>query len=253
MNRISTAVLALSASLLLGAATLPQSARAEGTLMPFASVLKGERNFLSGYDPRNTDGTYNVVIEMPAGTIAKYAVNRATGLMELEQKDGGPSYVQYLPVPANFGSVPHTLIAGTGNLKAIVLGPALPRGSVVKGRLIGSLNVADDAGARMQAIFVADNTPFADVKSLADLDARFPGVPAILQTWAANADGKAKSSIAFKGRAQSIPLVGGAILAYEEAMVTEADKRPLDANGNPQLYRWPGAKNVGGKRQRGRL
>jgi hypothetical protein len=27
--------------------------------------------------------------------------------------------------------------------------------------------------------------------------------------------------------------------------VTEADKRALDDKGNPYLYRWPGAKNIG--------
>jgi inorganic pyrophosphatase len=238
------AVVGLSTAFLLCAATLPQTVQSQEILTPYASVLKGERNFLAGYDPRNADGTYNVVIEIPAGTTAKYGVNRATGLMELEQKNGEPSFVEYLGYPANYGFIPHTTTAKNDSLKVLVLGPAMPRGSVVKGRLIGVLSVTDATGTKDQAIIVTDNTPFADLRSVADLDAKFPGAKAILQTWFANFNGAAATT-GFKGRAEAIPLVGGAILAYESAMVTDADKRPLDAKGNPQLYRWPGAKNVG--------
>ena len=39
--------------------------------------------------------------------------------------------------------------------------------------------------------------------------------------------------------------IGDAILDFETSVVTEADKRPLDEKGNPYLYRWPGAKNIG--------
>jgi len=245
MKKTSIVTIGLSAAFLLAAAMLPQPAYSQEVLTPFVSVLKGERNFLSGFDPRNADGTYNVVIEIPAGTTAKYEVNRATGLMELEQKNDAPRFVQYLAYPANYGFIPHTLTAKNDDFKALVLGPAVPRGSLVKGRLIGVLSVVDASGTKDRAIIVTDNTPFAYLRSIADLDEKFPGATAILQTWFANFNGATNASTAFKGRADAIPLVGGAILAYENAVVTEADKRPLDANGNPQLYRWPGAKNIG--------
>jgi hypothetical protein len=42
-----------------------------------------------------------------------------------------------------------------------------------------------------------------------------------------------------------VKLLGDAVLDYENSVITEADKRPLDPKGNPYLYRWPGAKNIG--------
>jgi len=250
MNKTSMTAIGLGVALFLSAAIVPQSAFSEQALTPVISVLKGEQNFLSGYDPRNKDGTYNVVIEIPAGTTAKYETNRDTGYLELEQKNGQPRFIQYLGYPANYGSIPRSMTQKGDGFRALVLGPALPRGSVVKGRLIGALSLVESGGIKERAIIVTDNTPFAGITSIADLDAKFPGVTSILQTWFTafggyGKDGKPLSTATFKGRAEAIPLVGAAILAYEMAVVTEADKRPLDDKGNPQLYRWPGAKNVG--------
>ena len=86
---------------------------------------------------------------------------------------------------------------------------------------------------------------------IAELDAKFPGVTTILQTWFTSYKGYGKdgklmlSSTGFKDRASAIKLIGDAILDYEMSVVTEADKRPLDPKGNPYLYRSPLAKNIG--------
>lgn len=250
MKKTSITALGLGIALLFSAGMLPQTALAQDVLTPVVSVLKGEQSLLSGYDPRNKDGTYNVVIEIPAGTTAKYETDRTTGMLELEQKNGEPRFIQYLGYPANYGAIPRSTTEKGESVKAIVLGAALPRGSVVKGRLIGALSLVDSSGTKGRAIIVTDNTPFARITSIADLDAKFPGVTSILQTWFTSysgygKDGKPASRAGFKGRADTIPIVGAAILAYEMSVVTEADKRPLDEKGNPQLYRWPGAKNIG--------
>ncbi|MBK8573718.1 MAG: hypothetical protein IPN91_14090 [Holophagaceae bacterium] len=44
----------------------------QGLVTPLVSVVKGEKNFKTGYDPINVDGTINAIIEIPAGTTAKY-------------------------------------------------------------------------------------------------------------------------------------------------------------------------------------
>ncbi len=44
---------------------------------------------------------------------------------------------------------------------------------------------------------------------------------------------------------ERLEFLGDAILDFETAAVTDTDKRPLDEKGNPYLYRWPGAKNIG--------
>ena len=255
---MNTKRIALHACLIIalgyGLATVPVNA--QSVAAEHVSVLRGEKNYLSGYDPINLDGTYNVVIEIPAGTTAKYETNNQTGMLELEQKGGAPRYVQYLGYPVNYGAIPRSVMlkskGGDGDsVDVLVLGPAVPRGSVVRGRAIGVLSLVDTGELDDKAIVVMENSPFAKVKSIAELDAKFPGVTTILQTWFTSYKGYGKdgklmlSSPGFKDRATAIKLIGDAILDYEMSVVTEADKRPLDPKGNPYLYRSPLARNIG--------
>ena len=243
-------------ALALGWVAAPMLAAAQDVTSPHVSVLRGEKNYWSGYDPINRDGTYNVVIEIPAGTTDKYETNKDTGMLELEQKNGAPRFVQYLGYPVNYGAIPRSVMlkskGGDGDsVDVLVLGQAVPRGSVVRGRAIGVLSLVDTGERDDKAIIVMENSPFEKVKSIADLDAKFPGVTTILQTWFTSYKGYGKdgklmlSSAGFKDRAAAINLIGDAILDFEMAAVTEADKRPLDPKGNPYLYRSPLAKNIG--------
>jgi inorganic pyrophosphatase len=240
----------------LGWALAPAPAIAQDITTPHVSVIRGEKNYWSGYDPINRDGTYNVVIEIPAGTTAKYETSKETGMLELEQKNGAPRFVQYLGYPVNYGAIPRSVLlkskGGDGDsVDVLALGPAVPRGSVVRGRVIGVLSLVDTGETDDKAVIVMENSPFAKVKSIADLDAKFPGVTTILQTWFTSYKGYGKdgklmlSSTGFKDRAAAIKLIGDAILDFEMSAVTEADKRPLDPKGNPYLYRSPLAKNIG--------
>ena len=240
----------------LGTGLMNATAQVQGYATEHVSVLRGEKNYLSGYDPIILDGTYNVVIEIPAGTTAKYETNKDSGMLELEQKGGAPRYVQYLGYPVNYGAIPRSVLlkskGGDGDsVDVLVLGPAVPRGAVVRGRVIGVLSLVDTGELDDKAIVVMENSPFAKVKSVADLDAKFPGVTSILQTWFTSYKGYGKdgklmlSSTGYKDRAAAIRLIGDAILDYEMSVVTEADKRPLDPKGNPYLYRSPLARNIG--------
>jgi inorganic pyrophosphatase len=251
-NFIKSGVVALA--LLLG--SVPGASALAQNLMPQVSVLKGERNFWTGYDPVNVDGTVNVVIEIAAGTTAKYMVELKSGNIELEQKNGGPRYVQYLGYPCNYGNIPRSMLlkskGGDGDaVDALVLGPSVPTGTVVRGRAIGVMSLIDTGEKDDKVVVVMENSPFASVRSIEELDRKFPGVTSILQTWFTSYKGRDKdgklllSSPGFKGRAETIKLIGDAVLDFENSIVTDADRRPLDEKGNPYLYRWPGAKNVG--------
>lgn len=253
MKKSPRAAFALALAL---AAAAFSTALAAQEVTPYASVLKGEADFLSGYEPINLDGTINAVVEIPAGTTAKYDTNVNTGMIELEQKDGKPRFVQYLGYPCNYGHVPRSVLlkskGGDGDaLDVCVLGMPAPTGSVVKARAVGILILLDNGEVDDKLIAVAQTGPFARVSSLADLDRRFPGVTTILQTWFTHYKGYGKdgklqlTSPGFKGRAVAIKTIGDAVLDFETSVVTEADKRSLDEKGNPYLYRWPGARNIG--------
>ncbi|MDJ0554326.1 MAG: inorganic diphosphatase [Microcoleaceae cyanobacterium MO_207.B10] len=54
------------------------------------------KNLLSGYEPKNPDGTINMVLEIPTGTLAKW---------EVTKPDGKPRVVQYLGYPGNYGMI----------------------------------------------------------------------------------------------------------------------------------------------------
>ncbi len=227
----------------------------QGLVTPVVSVVKGEKSFKNGYDPVNVDGTINAIIEIPAGTTAKYET-LANGTMELEQKDGAPRFVKYLGYPANYGLIPRSVLpkakGGDGDpLDVIVLGPALPTGTVVKCRPLGVMTLVDNGELDDKIILVPVNSAFGSLKGIEDLDKKFPGVTSVLQTWFTSYKGYGKdgklqlSSKGFKGRSAAIKTIGDAVLDYEKSVTTDANRRALDEKGNPRLYRWPGAKNKG--------
>lgn len=256
MNKKLIRSLGVSMVLLLGAAGISQTAFAQNLVTEHTSILKGTKSFWDGYDPINPDGTYNVVIEIPAGTTGKYETNKQNGMLELEQKNGAPRYVQYLGYPVNYGAIPRSILlkskGGDGDgVDVLVLGQSVPRGTVVKGRVIGLLSLMDTGEVDDKAVMVMEGSPFEKVRNIADLDAKFPGVTDILKTWFTSYKGYGKdgqlmlSTTGFKGRADANKFIGDAILDFEYSVTKESDKRPLDENGNPYLYRWPLSKNVG--------
>ncbi|MBK8573719.1 MAG: inorganic diphosphatase, partial [Holophagaceae bacterium] len=168
--------------------------------------------------------------------------------MELEQKDGAPRFVKYLGYPANYGLVPRSVLlkskGGDGDpLDVIVLGPALPTGTIVKCRPIGVLTLVDNGELDDKIILAPVNSVFGSIKGIEELDKKFPGVTGILQTWFTSYKGYGKdgklqlSSKGFKSRSAAIKIIGDAILDYEMSVTTDADRRALDEKGNPFLYR----------------
>jgi inorganic pyrophosphatase len=137
---------------------------------------------------RNADGSVNALIEIPAGTNAKWELRKSDGALAWELRDGRPRVVDYLAYPANYGMIPRTLLAeedgGDGDpLDVIVLGPALDRGAVAPVRVVGVLRLSDGGERDGKLVAVAEGSPFEAVRDIADLDADFPGVTAILETW----------------------------------------------------------------------
>lgn len=160
-------------------------------------ILDTGKNLLKDYAPTNADGTVNVVVEIPAGTIQKWEVSKPRGLLEWEFKNDKPRVVQYLPYPGNYGMIPRTLLpkekGGDGDpLDVIVLGPAVERGTIVKAKIIGVLRLLDNGEQDDKLIAVLSNSPLADVDSIASLNRDFVGISQIVETWFANYKGPGK-------------------------------------------------------------
>lgn len=159
--------------------------------------LVGEAHFLHGFPTLADDGRLNVVVEVPAGSLEKWEVDAESGVMEWEVVDGVPRVVQFLGYPGNYGMVPRTLHArehgGDGDpLDVIVLGAAVPRGSVLAATPIGVLRMSDRGERDEKIVAVVPGSPFEEVRSLEELDARFPGARSILATWFASYKGPGK-------------------------------------------------------------
>jgi inorganic pyrophosphatase len=167
---------------------------AEGVMRLDAMTLVGPKGFLEGYEPVNSDGTVNAVVEIPAGTTAKWEVKSEDGNLHWDVKDDKPRLVEYLGYPVNYGMVPQTQLAesmgGDGDpVDILLLGDALPRGTVVPVRIIGIAKFTDTGERDDKLIVVRDDTPFAEIQDLVELQASFPGVTNIIATWFLNYKG----------------------------------------------------------------
>ena len=185
---IGVAVLTFAGVIL---AQAPQTAETEvaGGLVPEGPYkLVGPRNLLTDFPASTPEGAINVVVEIPAGTTAKWEVEKSDGSLRWEFKNGKPRQVEYLGYPGNYGMVPRTLLpkelGGDGDpVDVLVLRPAVARGEVVEARLVGVLKLVDDGEKDDKLLAVLSDTPLGMATNLQELSAGFPGVTTIVETW----------------------------------------------------------------------
>lgn len=160
-----------------------------------AFTLSGDQDLMA-LEPRGENGQIRAIVEIPAGTSAKWEVSKENpNAVYWEYKNKAPRVVQYLGYPGNYGAIPGTALpkhlGGDGDpLDVIILGQAAPRGEVVNVRLIGVLKMLDDGEQddKLIAVFT-ENSPFSSIENMAQLDATYPGVSNIIGTWFANYKG----------------------------------------------------------------
>ena len=188
---------------------------------PDKYTLVGERSFLSDYPARSEDGRLHVVVEIPAGTTQKWEVDKKDGALRWEFKKGKPRVVSYLGYPGNYGMVPRTLLpeelGGDGDpLDVLVLGPAMPRGSVVRVRVLGVLQMLDGGEKDDKILAVVENSALAQAGSIQELQEQFPGVLTIVETWFENYKGPGEIECSgFLPAADAERVIDEAIRAYE--------------------------------------
>ncbi|MCP3914600.1 MAG: inorganic diphosphatase [bacterium] len=188
------------------------------------------RSYLTGWEPVTPGGFVNVVIEIPAGTNAKWEVDKDDGALKWELNEGKPRVVQYLPYPGNYGMVPRTLLpeelGGDGDpLDVIVLGPAVARGRVVRARLVGVLKLLDGGEQDDKLLAVVDGTPLGVLKDLDELNERFPGVTSIVETWFTSYKGRGEmESRGFADAETANTILRASIEAFDAAHAVSNDR-----------------------------
>ncbi len=202
--------------MLLGAAAAHAESLAPGLKQVDKYTISGPKNFLTAYAPRNADGTINVVVEIPTGTVAKWEVTKPDGTLKWEFKKGVPREVKYIGYPGNYGMLPRTLLSKEGGgdgdpLDVIVLGQAFPRGAVVKAKVIGVLKLLDGGEMDDKILAVASSSPLAAVDNPEQMDKKFPGVLSIVKIWFESYKGPGKlKSDGYKGPADANTIIDAA-------------------------------------------
>lgn len=186
-------------------------------------ALASKTNLLTNHLARNQDGTINVVIEIPAGTSEKWEVNEDGTALVRDFTGDVPRVIDYLPYPGNYGMIPRTLLDADkggdgGALDAMVLGPAVPRGSVVRARPIGVVRVVDRMVQDDKILAVMEGPTLKEVYDVESLQSRYPGSTEIIALWWSNAHGQA-SQVNLMGtgsRGQANAVIDYAVESYKK-------------------------------------
>jgi len=179
-------------------------------------------HYVDGIEPIIDDEWVRMVVEIPTGTIAKWEVNKTTGDLEWEIRNGALREVNYLGYPGNYGMIPRTLLdkseGGDGDpLDVICLGKPVERGSVNSVKLIGVLKLLDRGEQDDKLIAVPESSHFEDIDSLEELEQHFTGTLSILETWFTNYKGPGKMEfLGFGERAEARRILEIAIESYSK-------------------------------------
>jgi len=154
-------------------------------------------NLLKDINSQYKDWHINAIIEIPAGTLEKWELNKSSGQIEWEKVNDIPRVVNYLGYPGNYGFIPQTLLSkeegGDGDpLDIIVLGPPVKRGSILKSKIIGVLELLDNGEQDDKLIAVSQHSPLYEINDITQLDEINNGITEIIKIWFSNYKGLGK-------------------------------------------------------------
>ena len=92
--------------------------------------------------PLNADGTVNAYVEIPRGELRKWELDMAKNARAIDRMI--PAEVGGYPI--NYGFVPQTVSYDGDPFDALVLGPPLPGGQMVRGTIVGLMLMEDEKG-----------------------------------------------------------------------------------------------------------
>lgn len=149
-------------------------------------------NFIDDISFINQDGTINAVVEIEAGSIEKWEVNKKGNELIHTLEDNQKRLIDYLPYPYNYGFIPQTLMplneGGDGDpLDIIIIGPAIKKGSIIKVKVIGTMIMRDNTELDSKVIALAiNNLKLSESNSIKDLEENYVGLMDIIKIWTIN-------------------------------------------------------------------
>lgn len=161
---------------------------------PVSNPIQNESNQIIDFrlvQALNPDSSINMIVEISAGTTAKYEMNKNTHQIVIDSIDGKPRYINYLGYPGNYGMIPNTILpkseGGDGDpLDILLLGVTQPRGSIQKARVVGVMKLLDNGEQDDKILAVPMTEKWSNVEDIEDLDLYFPGARDIVSTFFTN-------------------------------------------------------------------
>ena len=132
---------------------------------------------------KHSDNLHNFYIEISSGTKEKWEINKETGLLEKDQKNGKDRIINFLAYPGNYGFVPQTVSGDGDPIDLIDLDEYFPRGKFKKIKVIGAIYFEDKEDIDYKLIGVSPTGTFKDINSIEDLLYERPSVLEILKIW----------------------------------------------------------------------
>ncbi|MCA0133925.1 inorganic diphosphatase [Winogradskyella alexanderae] len=178
-------------------------------------------NLLTDINPLLEDGDINAVIEIPAGTIDKWELNKSTGQIQWELIDNKPRRINYIGYPGNYGMIPMTLLSkekgGDGDpLDILVLGPPGERNQILKSKIIGVLYLRDRSEQDDKLIAVSNDSPMYEVNSIDELNDNYKGITEIVELWFENYKGPGEIELnGYGNKKAAIDILTKAINEYQ--------------------------------------
>jgi inorganic pyrophosphatase len=185
---------------------------------------KDSINLLHDVQAFTLDNELQAVVEIPAGTHAKFEVNKITGIPE-QQVITGDSLreINYIPYPANYGFVPRSILrkeeGGDGDpLDIFILGKSVARGTVLKVKVLGVIKLLDKNEQDDKLISVDINGFMGGLESLDQLKNEYPGVIEILTIWLTNYKREGGVQIlSIEGKDKAMQIVDLATQSYQKS------------------------------------
>ena len=132
---------------------------------------------------KDSENLYNFYIEIPSGTKEKWEVNKKTGFLEKDQKNGQDRIIDFLAYPGNYGFVPQTLSGDGDPFDLIDLEASSPRGQIKKIKVIGAIYFKDKKSIDYKFIGISPTGTFQYIESIEDLLYEKSSVLEILKLW----------------------------------------------------------------------
>ena len=116
--------------------------------------------------PTNSDGTVNAYIEIARGDRRKW---------ELDMRANARAIDRVMPeniggYPVNYGFVPQTVSYDGDPFDALVLGPPIPGGEIVRGAIVGLMQMEDEKGLDSKVVLSVTDAAGRPIHALSTAD-----------------------------------------------------------------------------------